>query len=361
MTVKRITVETASHPYPIYVCANALEQDWSQLFSAKDVIVITQANLLQSHPDFLKHLFGLDTIPVVLLPDGEKYKTLQTWQWLMDELLTLKCHRDTLLVAWGGGIVGDIVGFAAATFYRGISFIQMPTTLIAQVDSAVGGKTGVNHQQVKNAIGAFYQPQAVLIDTVMLRSLPEREFIAGLAEVIKYALIADETFLRWLEVNIAAIRARDEQALLYMIEQCVRLKALIVSQDENEKNGKRFILNFGHTFGHALEAYYHYENILHGEAVAIGMRLAVNLSQQCFGLDGASVLRVKNLLRQAGLLYPHVHLPPPATWLDLMAGDKKHSGEKQRFILLSSLGCAAVAEDVLLEDLKSVISASKYS
>lgn len=366
MTVQTIIVETPDHYYPVYLDAGS--DGWSPLLAAgqspslednisdkpvppieitgKHVVVITQQTILDAQPRLLTDLFKGTIPPVIVIPDGEVHKNIQTWQYLIDQLLALKCRRDSVLVALGGGVVGDIVGFAASSFYRGLSYVQIPTTLIAQVDSSVGGKTGINHGAVKNAIGAFYHPLAVLINTHVLKTLPAREFTAGLAEVIKYALIADADFFQWLEKNITSILVRDEQALLHVIKRCITLKAQMVGQDSYEKNGLRSLLNFGHTLGHALEACTNYERLLHGEAVAVGIMFAVRLSQVYADISEASVQRIDALLYQAGLLNDQLTLPDMASLIDLMAADKKVINNKLRFVLLRDIGSASLVSDI---------------
>lgn len=365
MTVQTIIVETPHDYYPVYLGAGG--DAWSQLLAAgqsprsqsnesappiemtgKHIVVITQQTILDAQPSLLTDLFKDTVPPVVLLPDGEAHKNIQTWQYLIDQLINLKCRRDSVLVALGGGIVGDIVGFAASSFYRGLSYVQIPTTLIAQVDSSVGGKTGINHGPIKNAIGAFYHPVAVFINTHVLKTLPAREFTAGLAEVIKYALIADAHFFQWLEKNLFLILARDEQALLHIVKRCITLKAQIVGQDSHEKNGLRSLLNFGHTLGHALEACTNYEHLLHGEAVAIGMMFAARLSQAYAGLGEESVQRIDALLYQTGLLNDQIILPDMTSLIDVMAADKKAINNQLRFVLLKGVGSASLETNIPL-------------
>jgi 3-dehydroquinate synthase len=278
----------------------------------------------------------------IILPDGEKYKTWESLNLIMDALLTERAERKTTLIALGGGVIGDMTGFAAAIYQRGVPFIQIPTTLLAQVDSSVGGKTAINHPLGKNMIGAFYQPMLVLADLDSLKTLPDQEFAAGMAEVIKYGLIDDLDFLEWLEQNIDGIMARDEALLAQAIERCCQNKARIVSADEKE-TGVRALLNLGHTFGHAIEAGMGYGAWLHGEAVAAGMVLAAHASQALGHLTDVDVERVKVLLQKAGL--PVVS---PALGADrykaLMAQDKKVDAGRIKFILLRQLGEAYIGE-----------------
>ncbi|MDB5904873.1 MAG: 3-dehydroquinate synthase, partial [Betaproteobacteria bacterium] len=284
---------------------------------------------------------GVETMSVVI-PDGEAHKDWRTLNTIFDALLEARCERGTTLIALGGGVVGDIGGFAAALYQRGMPFIQVPTTLLAQVDSAVGGKTAINHPLGKNMIGAFYQPQVVIADTDTLKTLPERELAAGLAEVIKYGFIRDRAFLEWLEANLDRLLARDAEALAYAVEQSCRNKAEVVAQDERE-SGVRALLNFGHTFGHAIEAGTGYGTWLHGEAVAAGMVMAARLSERMGYLDDADVNRVVRVLERAGLPVAAPDLGRER-YLDLMGHDKKVEGGKLKFVVLKAIGNAIVSE-----------------
>lgn len=278
----------------------------------------------------------------IILPDGEQYKTWDSLNLIMDALLTERAERKTTLIALGGGVIGDMTGFAAAIYQRGVPFIQIPTTLLAQVDSSVGGKTAINHPLGKNMIGAFYQPKLVLADLDTLKTLPDREFSAGMAEVIKYGLIDDPDFLVWLEQNIVALMARDEALLAYAIERCCQNKARIVAADEKE-TGQRALLNLGHTFGHAIEAGLGYGVWLHGEAVAAGMVQAAYASKALGHLTAQDVTCVIELLQRAGLpvIAPALGL---ARYKELMAQDKKVDAGKIKFILLRQLGEAYIGE-----------------
>lgn len=282
-------------------------------------------------------------VAVCILPDGEQYKNQQHIDQIYDALMAEHFNRDVTLIALGGGVIGDMTGFAAASFMRGVNFIQIPTTLLAQVDSSVGGKTGINHPQGKNMIGAFWQPQMVLADMNTLQTLPARELSAGIAEIIKYALIMDREFLTWLEDNLPAMMALDLAVLGVAVKRCCDYKAAVVAQDERE-SGIRAILNFGHTFGHVIETHEGYGNWLHGEAVAAGMLQAAQLSQKLGRLSKQDVNRVEHILKLANL--PTV--PPKiatATALNLMGHDKKVKGGKIRLILLKSLGEAVLTDD----------------
>jgi 3-dehydroquinate synthase len=299
---------------------------------------------------------GLKTATVIL-PDGEQYKTLDTLNTIFTALLEQRFNRGCTLVALGGGVVGDITGFAAASYQRGVAFLQVPTTLLAQVDSSVGGKTGVNHPLGKNMIGAFHQPGCVVIDTDTLDTLDDRQLAAGFAEVIKYGLIYDADFFAWLEENVSAIMARDKMALARAIERSCTIKAEIVAADERE-SGVRALLNLGHTFGHAIETGTGYGNWLHGEAVATGMLMAVDLSARHGWLDRADVQRTESILRQAGL-----PTRPPATmseqqFMELMAVDKKVIDGGLRLVLLKRIGEAFVTADFQSDLLSETLTAT---
>jgi 3-dehydroquinate synthase len=286
----------------------------------------------------------------IALPDGEAYKTLESAAAVMDRLVGMRAGRDSTVLALGGGVVGDIAGFAAACYMRGIDFVQVPTTLLAQVDSSVGGKTGVNHAKGKNLIGAFHQPRLVLIDTDTLGSLPQRELRAGIAEIIKHGAIADAAFFEWLEKNVAALDARDPAALGFAIRRSCEIKAAVVAADERE-HGARALLNFGHTFGHAIENALGYGEWLHGEAVAAGMVMAARLS----GIDVPEVDRLRRMLETAGLPASPPDVEPDAlrAAMDL---DKKATAGRLRFVLLKRIGEAFATsdyDDVLLAQILS--------
>jgi shikimate kinase / 3-dehydroquinate synthase len=283
---------------------------------------------------------GRDVVEIVL-PDGEQYKNWESMNLVFDALLANKCDRKTTLVALGGGVIGDMTGFAAATYMRGVPFVQVPTTLLAQVDSSVGGKTGINHPLGKNMIGAFYQPRAVLADTATLDTLPARELSAGLAEVIKHGAILDARFFDWIEQNIDKLVARDPQALAHAIARSCEIKADVVRQDERE-SGLRAVLNFGHTFGHAIEAGLGYGAWLHGEAVGCGMVMAADLSHRLGHIDAAAVERMRALVRAAGLPVVAPDLGAER-WFELMEVDKKNEGGAIKFILLKPLGAPCIA------------------
>jgi 3-dehydroquinate synthase len=289
----------------------------------------------------------------ILIPDGEANKTWSTAHDVLTRLLERKAERSTTVLALGGGVVGDVAGFAAAICQRGMPFVQIPTTLLAQVDSSVGGKTGVNHALGKNMIGAFHQPRAVLIDTDCLSTLPQREFAAGLAEVIKYGAIRDAAFFDWLEAEMPRLVARDSEALMHAVTESCRIKAEIVAADEREA-GERALLNFGHTFGHAIETGVGFGEWLHGEAVAAGMVMASTLSARLGLIADADVVRLRTLLQRAGLPVE----PPPLgveRYLALMRRDKKVLGGSIRFVLLDGLGAGQLRSDVPEEALRATL------
>ena len=292
----------------------------------------------------------------VVLPDGEEFKNWASLMQIFDQLLETKADRKTTLIALGGGVIGDLTGYAAASYMRGVDFIQVPTTLLSQVDSSVGGKTGINHPLGKNMIGAFYQPRAVIADTSTLETLPDRELSAGLAEVIKHGAIIDAAFFDWIEANIGKLVARDKGALAYAIARSCEIKAEVVRQDERE-GGLRAILNFGHTFGHAIEAGLGYGVWLHGEAVGCGMVMAADLSHRMGLVDAATVVRLRNLVAAAGLPVKAPDLGT-AQWLEAMEVDKKNEGGAIKFILLNPLGAPKITnapQELLLATLAAHI------
>jgi shikimate kinase / 3-dehydroquinate synthase len=299
---------------------------------------------------------GIDVVPIVL-PDGESHKDWTALNAIFDALLEHKCDRKTTLIALGGGVIGDIAGFAAATYQRGVPFVQIPTTLLAQVDSSVGGKTAINHPRGKNMIGAFYQPLAVLADTNTLSTLPAREYQSGLAEVIKYGLILDATFFEWLEQNMDALMRRDARALAYAIKRSCEIKAAVVAGDEREtsKDGGRALLNLGHTFGHAIETALGYGAWLHGEAVACGMVLALEYSRERGLVAAADVARARALLERARL---PVAMPDiaPDVMLEHMARDKKNEGGIIKLILAKRIGEAYVESGASVASLREFLA-----
>lgn len=344
--MKTITVDLGTRSYPIHIGAGLLGQPalLTPHIHGKQVMVVSNETVAPLYLDsLLASLSGFETHSVIL-PDGEQYKTLDTLNLVFDHLLKHHYSRKCTLIALGGGVVGDITGFAAATYQRGVNFIQVPTTLLSQVDSSVGGKTGVNHPLGKNMIGAFHQPQVVLADTDTLKTLDDRELSAGLAEVIKYGLINDIEFLSWLEKNITALMQRDPAALAYAIERSCLDKSVIVAADEREA-GQRALLNLGHTFGHAIENGMGYGAWLHGEAVGCGMAMAALFSARRGWINEHDVARVINLLEQAKL-----PVSPPASmsaeqFLDIMAVDKKNLDSKLRLVLMKGLGQSVITEE----------------
>jgi 3-dehydroquinate synthase len=301
-----------------------------------------------------KQLAGLQ-VDKVILADGEQYKNLDNLNLIFDQLITCHHDRKTTLIALGGGVVGDMTGFAAASYQRGVPFIQIPTTLLAQVDSSVGGKTAVNHALGKNMIGAFYQPQAVIIDTDTLSTLSDREFSAGLAEVIKYGLIVDPQFFEWLEDNIQALLNRDQQALAYAVELSCVSKANVVAADETEQ-GVRAILNLGHTFGHAIETFQQYKDWIHGEAVAAGMVMAAELSVMAGDLTSDDLERIKNLLTACALPIAPPEGMAADDFMRLMVRDKKVLDGQLRLVLMKSLGSAFVSDQFSVADLNTMLN-----
>ena len=352
---RSITVELGERSYPIFIGNGLLGGgfDLSAHVRGPDCLVVTNETVEPLYLDALVADLNGKQVRVISLPDGEAYKTLETVEDILDTLVENGANRDTTVVALGGGVVGDIAGFAAACYMRGVDFIQVPTTLLAQVDSSVGGKTGVNHASGKNLIGAFHQPRAVLIDTGTLKTLPDRELKAGLAEVIKYGAIVDADFFAWIEDNLEALIARDSDSLAAAVQRSCELKAEIVAEDERE-SGRRALLNFGHTFGHAIEHCQGYGEWLHGEAVAAGMVMAAQLSAN----DAALCGRIERLLERAGL----PTRPPAIAANDLLAAmslDKKVHGKQLRFVLLRSLGEAFVTSDYDTARLEAVLEATR--
>lgn len=336
-----VDVNLGDRSYPIVIGRGLLdgEFDLSEFVRGTDCLVVSNETVAPLYYEkLLPNLAGCD-VSSVNLPDGEAHKTVPTMQAIIDRLAEAGANRDTTVLALGGGVVGDIAGFAAACYMRGVNFIQVPTTLLAQVDSSVGGKTGVNHEKGKNLVGAFHQPQVVLIDTATLETLPDRELKAGLAEVIKYGAICDAEFFGWLEANMTALLQRDPEVLAHAIHRSCELKAEVVAEDEREA-GRRAILNFGHTFGHAIEHCQGYGEWLHGEAVAAGMVMAARLS----GIPGNDVERLANLIASAGL---PVEPPPiaPEDWTGAMGLDKKVQSKRLRFVLLDAIGDSHVTAD----------------
>ena len=334
--------------YPIHIGQGSLTRGdlLAPYFPARRAAIVTNTTVAPLYLQTLQTTLadnGIDSFAIIL-PDGEQYKNQDTLQQIFTALLEHRCERKTPLIALGGGVVGDLTGFAAATYLRGVPFIQIPTTLLAQVDSSVGGKTGINHPLGKNMIGAFYQPQLVLTDSATLDTLPDRELRAGLAEVIKYGLIYDVVFFDWLTQHIRALLARDSQALSHAIRRSCEIKAEIVSLDERE-SGIRALLNLGHTFGHAIENAMGYGTWLHGEAVAAGMLMAADLSCRLQRISPQDVERIRHLYQQADLPRQGPQIAAQR-YLELMQMDKKVESGHVRFVLLDKIGHAALVDDV---------------
>lgn len=355
-----LTVDLGDRSYPIYIGEQLLASTslLQPHIKAKQVCVVTNTTVASLYLDKLQHALGGYQIDTCVLPDGEAYKDLETLNLIFDKLLEARHNRTTTLIALGGGVVGDMTGFAAACYQRGVDFIQIPTTLLSMVDSSVGGKTGVNHPLGKNMIGAFYQPQAVVADTSLLRSLPQRELSAGIAEIIKYGLIGDYPFFVWLENNMDALMACDMDALAYAVRRSCENKATVVAQDERE-GGLRAILNFGHTFGHAIETAQGYGNWLHGEAVGAGMAMAADLSWRRGAISEEELQRIIRLLERAKLPVKAPSDMTPAQFVELMGVDKKVLDGRLRLVLLESMGKAITTSDIDPQQLQQTFEACK--
>ena len=354
MTV-RVTVELAERSYPILIGDGLLGDPATldELIAARDVLVVTNETVGPLYLDRVRTGLSGRRVHALTLPDGEVHKTLANAALIFDAMAGARLNRDACVIALGGGVVGDMAGFAAACYQRGIAFAQLPTTLLAQVDASIGGKTGVNHPAGKNLIGAFHQPVAVVADTSTLATLPLREFRAGLAEVFKHALIADAAFLDWLDGHVEALLAHDPEALAHAVRRSCEIKARIVAADERE-HGRRAELNFGHTFGHAIETATAYSDWLHGEAVSIGMVLAAAMSQRQGWLEAADVRRIRDLFRRAGLPIAAPGIGT-ARAFELMGMDKKVLGGRIRLVLLKRLGEATVTADYRPEALADTL------
>ena len=356
--MKTIDIDLPNNAYPVYLGRGLLADSatWQRHLGDGKVLVVSNQTVAPLYLDPLLSTLGQRDIEVHVIPDGEQYKTVKTWQGILDQLVTMQARRDAVIVALGGGVVGDISGYAAASYMRGIRFIQAPTTLLAQVDASVGGKTGVNHVRGKNLIGAFHQPASVVIDSASLDTLPPREFNAGMAEVVKYGAISDPAFFAWLENNTAAIASRDPATIDQLIENSVLNKADVVRKDEKEA-GVRALLNFGHSFGHALEAETGYSELLHGEAVAIGMVTAARLSESRGLCEPGTTSRLSNLLEHFDL---PVSIPPGLSIARLAEGlalDKKAVASGLRLVLLKSIGNAVIDRDSSNEQILDAMNA----
>lgn len=340
-----VLIDLGERGYPILIGPRLLTDAelLSRYIAARDVLIVTNETVAPLYLQPLKQALADRRVSTLILRDGEQYKTLASFGLILDALIEARFNRDAAVVALGGGVVGDMAGFAAACYQRGIDYVQVPTTLLAQVDSSVGGKTAVNHPKAKNMIGAFHQPKAVIADTGTLATLPQREFSAGLAEVVKYGLIYDVEFLAWLERNADALNARDSAATVFAVRRSCEIKAAVVGADERE-HGLRAILNLGHTFGHAIETATGYSAWLHGEAVAAGMVMATDLSHRLGWVTHTELQRTIELLRRFGL-----PAEPPRIGAergrDLMGMDKKVLKGQLRLVLLRKLGQADIVSD----------------
>lgn len=357
MIDKTLNVALEERSYPIHIGSNLLGDSdlLSKYLVSKQVAVVTNTTVAPLYLQQLVSAFkkaGINTVDIIL-PDGEQYKNSETLNKIYDALLAARCDRSTTLIALGGGVIGDLTGYAAATYLRGVPFIQVPTTLLSQVDSSVGGKTGINHPMGKNMIGAFYQPQAVIIDTTTLQTLPQRELSAGMAEVIKYGLIRDLAFFEWLEKNMTALMALDKGLMTEAIYLSCQNKAEVVAADEKEA-GERALLNLGHTFGHAIENAMGYGVWLHGEAVAAGTMMAAELSKKMGWLSEGDVKRIKQIFHEARL-----NLEAPSLgaekYLSLMKLDKKVQDGQIRLILQKAIGASVITADYSQEMLTEVL------
>jgi len=357
LTVDTLDVELGARTYPILIAGGLLGRPevFQEHLRARELLIVSNTTIAPLYLPTLTASLGRRRLVEVILPDGEAHKTLANASRVLDVMVANRLARDCAVLALGGGVVGDLAGFAAACYQRGVDFVQLPTTLLAQVDSAVGGKTGVNHPGGKNLIGAFHQPVLVVNDTATLATLPARELRAGLAEVIKYGLIADVALFEWLENHLAELLAGDPAALAYIIRRSCEIKAAVVGRDEREQ-GERARLNLGHTFGHAIESATAYRQWLHGEAVGAGLVMAAAMSAACGSLPGADAERVRRLIERAGLP-TRIAAVTPATALEHMRIDKKVLGGRLRLVLLRRIGEAFVTADYPPEALTSTLAA----
>jgi 3-dehydroquinate synthase len=357
--MKQLTVELGERSYPIYIGDKLLGQSdlLQKHIPGNSALIVSNETVAPLYLGKVSAMLSGIRHQSVILPDGEQYKNLDVLNRIYDACLSNRLDRNTTIIALGGGVVGDMAGFAAASYQRGVNLVQIPTTLLSQVDSSVGGKTGVNHALGKNMIGAFYQPRAVIADTGTLNTLPDRELSAGLAEIIKYGLIRDPAFFNWLDANLDALLRRDPQALAYAIEVSCQVKADVVAADERE-SGQRALLNLGHTFGHAIENAMGYGNWLHGEAVGAGMCMAARMSQTVGWLDAAQTDAVIRQIKHARL---PVNAPDEVTidtFLELMSVDKKVLDGVLRLVLLKNIGEAVVTDNYTTDQLKTAIQNS---
>jgi 3-dehydroquinate synthase len=351
-----LNIRLPSSSYAVHLGRGLLGDQalWSEILPAGNTLIVTDQTVSSLYLNTLADTLGARQPDVLVLPEGESQKSFETWRGIIDRLVETGALRDATLVALGGGVVGDLTGFAAATYMRGIQFIQVPTTLLAQVDASVGGKTGINHPGGKNLVGSFHQPSSVIIDTDTLETLPDKAFGAGMAEVIKYGAIRDAPFFSWLETHHAQILAREPQAIASMIARSVRNKAEVVSEDEKE-SGIRAILNFGHSFAHALETLTGYSRYFHGEAVSVGMVIATTLSEQRGICPAGRAARIRDLLHSFGLPveWPAEVLPRDAC--TAMARDKKALSTGLRLILLEEIGQAVIDQGSEMRDIVRAI------
>ena len=354
---KILNVELGDKSYPIYIGIDLLSMKslFVDQIQGRQVMIVTNKTIAPLYLDKLTSILDGFNVQSVILPDGEEFKKLETLNKVFDALLEAKFDRTSTLIALGGGVIGDITGFAAASYQRGVGFIQVPTTLLSQVDSSVGGKTGINHELGKNMIGAFYQPKAVIIDVNTLDSLSNQEFSAGMAEVIKYGLLGNADFLSMLEANIESIMARKKDLIIEVIFNCCQDKARIVELDEFEK-GKRALLNLGHTFGHGIENAFGYGNYLHGEAVSIGMVMAAKLSKDEGNLSHEETLRVESILSKADLPISINKTIDSETLITAMSLDKKSIDGKIRLVLLKSLGDSYLTDSYSNENFINIVN-----
>jgi 3-dehydroquinate synthase len=344
--MESLSVALGSRAYPIHIGSGLISRAelYAPHLAGGSAAIVTDGVVAPLYLETVRLALRGARVAEIVVPHGEQAKSWETLNRVFDALLEARCGRDTLIVALGGGVIGDLAGFAAAVYQRGVAFVQVPTTLLAQVDSSVGGKTAINHALGKNMIGAFHQPRAVISDVATLDTLPERELRAGLAEVIKHGLALDAAFVEWLERNIEVLRARQREPLIHAVRRSCELKARIVAEDERE-SGARALLNFGHTFGHAIEAATGYGPWLHGEAVAAGMVMAAELSALMGHLRKIEVSRVRELLKRAGLPVKGPAVAPERL-LELMTLDKKAAKGRTRFVVLEAIGRAVLRADI---------------
>lgn len=355
--MKTLEVALAERSYPIYIGQDLLSQPdlLRKHIKGKEVLIVTNETIAPLYLKQVESLLSGYQHDSVILPDGEAFKNLDVLNQIFDKLLAAKFSRQVTLIALGGGVIGDMAGFAAACYQRGVPFIQVPTTLLSQVDSSVGGKTAVNHALGKNMIGAFYQPQCVLADTNTLNTLDDRQLASGLAEVIKYGLINDAAFFEWLEDNISALMRRDPEALAYAIECSCQDKADLVAKDETEQ-GVRALLNLGHTFGHAIETGMGYGTWLHGEAIATGMLMAADLSARQGWMQHADVQRIQAIFERVGLPVTGPETMTTEQYMTLMSVDKKVQNGVIRLILMQGIGQAIISDDYDMTKLQETLN-----